>query len=220
MNIKKMIYYALEFMKGILIFILYYFLSALFATLFKNNDLFLFLSNIFLLLILFFIYYKVFIKDFKSFKKEYLDDAFKYWLIGLLIMYASNIILTLIFKDVAPNEALNRESLKNSFIYTALSVTLIGPFIEEIVFRLSFKKAFNNIYIYAIFSALLFSSIHVIPAIIKYNNYLELLYLIPYGSLGYFFAYAYYKTNNIFTPIFMHIIHNTLAVIILVLGAL
>ena len=45
------------------------------------------------------------------------------------------------------------------------------------------------------------------------NNLVELVFLIPYSSLGCVFAYMYYKTNNIFVPMTFHMVHNTIIVI-------
>ena len=98
-----------ELLKGILIFILFYF-SSLFQlipiTLFNikrttsNSIILSTFSNICLLIILIIIYRRELIKEFKLFKKnllENLDTGIKYWLIGLLVMMISNIIITYIF---------------------------------------------------------------------------------------------------------------------------
>jgi len=40
---------------------------------------------------------------------------------------------------------------------------------------------------------------------------MEILFIIPYGSLGFFFAKAYYDTNNIYTSYLAHFFHNLLS---------
>ena len=42
----------------------------------------------------------------------------------------------------------------------------------------------------------------------------DLLYVLPYGSLGCAFAASYYDTDTIFTPIIFHMIHNIVLVIL------
>ena len=41
------------------------------------------------------------------------------------------------------------------------------------------------------------------------SSLIDVLFIIPYSSLGLAFAYTYYKTDNIFSTISMHLIHNT-----------
>ena len=46
------------------------------------------------------------------------------------------------------------------------------------------------------------------------KTFTDLLYIIPYGALGATFAYAYYKTDTVFTTVTFHIIHNTILFLI------
>ena len=61
---------------------------------------------------------------------------------------------------------------------------------------------------------LLFGGMHLLSA----SSLKELLFIIPYGSLGFFFAKAYYETDNIYTSIIMHIFHNSLSIFFILLG--
>ena len=38
------------------------------------------------------------------------------------------------------------------------------------------------------------------------NNIVDILYIVPYGAFGATFAYAYYKTDTIYTSMLFHII--------------
>ena len=62
----------------------------------------------------------------------------------------------------------------------------------------------------AIASGLIFGFLHVMGS----SNPLEYLYIIPYGSLGFFFALTCYETNNIYPSICMHAIHNSALIIL------
>lgn len=216
-----------ELLKGILIFILFCF-SSLFQlipiTLFNikrttsNSIILSTFSNICLLIILIIIYRRELIKEFKLFKKnllENLDTGIKYWLIGLLVMMISNIIITYILGlNQAQNEQAVQKMINKMPIMMLITAGFIAPITEEITFRKTFKNIFLNKYLFIILSGLVFGSMHVITS---YSNPLELLYIIPYGSLGMAFAAMYYKTDTIYTSISMHMLHNTILTLVSIL---
>lgn len=216
-----------ELLKGILIFILFCF-SSLFQlipiTLFNikrttfNSIILSTFSNICLLIILIIIYRRELIKEFKLFKKnllENLDTGIKYWLIGLLVMMISNIIITYILGlNQAQNEQAVQKMINKMPIMMLITAGFIAPITEEITFRKTFKNIFLNKYLFIILSGLVFGSMHVITS---YSNPLELLYIIPYGSLGMSFAAMYYKTDTIYTSISMHMLHNTILTLVSIL---
>ena len=216
-----------ELLKGILIFILFYF-SSLFQlipiTLFNikrttsNSIILSTFSNICLLIIFIIIYRRELIKEFKLFKKNLLenfDTGIKYWLIGLLVMMISNIIITYILGlNQAHNEQAVQKMINKMPIMMLITAGFIAPITEEITFRKTFKNTFLNKYLFIILSGLVFGSMHVITG---YSNPLELLYIIPYGSLGMAFAAMYYKTDTIYTSISMHMLHNTILTLVSIL---
>ena len=153
-------------------------------------------------------------KDFDNNYKKYLKIGFKAWIIGLLFMVISNAIITrLIIGSLANNEQVDRLVLMLYPLYSTISMILIGPFIEEMAFRLNFKQYINNKWFYYLITVLLFAGIHVINGL---TSPIELLYLIPYGSLAFAFAYMLDKTDNIFTSIVIHTIHNLMAILLII----
>lgn len=87
-----------------------------------------------------------------------------------------------------------------------LSVAILGPILEELVFRrvifgTLIKK--YNFWISAIVSGLVFGAIH-----------LEFEHLILYTICGLVFAYLYHKTQSIWTSIIAHVLLNTSVTII------
>ena len=95
---------------------------------------------------------------------------------------------------------------------------IYAPVCEELAFRKSIRDVINNKYLYVLASGLIFGLLHVIGFI---STPLDLLYLIPYSSLGIVFALLYYRTNNIFSSITIHAMHNALSVLVyLLLGGL
>ena len=216
---------VLGVLKGIGTIILYFIVSLFCSYLFRNYilsdnifvaSLFQVLTYVILLLIIGGIYHKRLIHDFKNFKKEYVGIALKNWIIGLGAMFIANIIISSIAGEIASNEEANRTLLGNYPVSSFISMVFLGPLVEEITFRASFKSAFSKWYIFALVTALLFGSAHI-SSFITTKDFLELLYLIPYSTLGFFFAKAFYETDNIYTSYLAHMFHNGMCVILLLI---
>lgn len=186
----------------------------------KTYTLYLTLSELLLMIILFIIYRKTIIEDFKKFKKDIngnLELAFRYWTIGFSIMLISNLFISLILgKTISGNEEIVRNYIDSSPLLMAISTVIFAPINEELTFRKSLRDALKNKWVYALTSGIIFGGLHVISYI---NVPSDLIYLLPYSSLGIAFALLYYKTNNIFSSISMHTMHNLLSIIIYLLGA-
>lgn len=213
-----------EIIKFILIFLLYLLYSDIIIIILTKlgvnikvlpNNLkiaIMFLINLSLMIMLFIFYSKSIkenLKDLKLNFKSYIKDNFKYYVIGLLIMIISNIIISFFIEGNSTNETLIREYINIMPIYMIFSSCIYAPFTEEMVFRKSLRNCFNNKVLYILLSGLIFGSMHLLSA----SNLIELVFLIPYSSLGCVFAYMYYKTNNIFVPMTFHMVHNTIIVI-------
>lgn len=171
------------------------------------------ISNLFIILIIFAIFHKTIIKDFKDFKinwRKYMKITVKYWAIGLGVMMFSNLIINFFIFDgtIAGNEEAVRKMFIASPIIGLISAGLLAPMSEEMTFRLAFRNAFKNKYVFAFLSTFVFAGLHVLT---DFSTPLDLLYFVPYGSLGFAFALAYYKTDNIFSTMTMHMIHNTVS---------
>lgn len=167
-----------------------------------------------------FIYRKDFFKDFKNFfNNKFIDNmkiSLKYWLIGLTIMIISNLIINLISKGgIAGNEESVRELIDKLPIYMLLHLVIYAPITEELIFRRSFKNSFNNKYLYIITTGLIFGGMHIISNI---TSWTQILYIIPYSALGIAFGALYKKTNNIFSTISIHAIHNFLTLILYIIA--
>lgn len=148
------------------------------------------------------------LKDLKKNYKTYFKKYFKYWFLIIGIMMVSNYIILTFFNGTT---ASNQQAINNSFdkapIYTFISAVFFAPILEELVFRLSIRKIFKNKYLFIFISGFVFGGLHVF---ISMTSPLELLYLIPYCTPGFIFAYLLYKTDNIFVPTFIHFFHNGL----------
>lgn len=215
------------FLKGLFFILLYFLLTILiYSTFYKdiyneNNLVLANISTIFADLLILFIFIIIFrkklIPDFHKFKKNYkslINNNFKYWLIGLFLMIFTNLIISIIIGDMPTNEELNRNILLSMPISSIISMVITAPIIEELITRKAFKDAINNQYFYILFSGFIFGSLHLLVA----ENLLEMLYVIPYAVLGCAFAKIYYETDNLWTNIFFHSLHNLIAILIIFTG--
>ena len=183
---------------------------------------YMFLCDLGYMLILFLLYKNKIVNDFKEYFKKFgnnFEKSFKYYFIGVLIMIGSNLVITLFFNNaVAGNEEAVRSLIDTMPLYMIFSVSLYAPFVEEIIFRHSIKDcvmAFGNNKltrsIYIFISGFIFALLHIVG---QANNLVDYLFLIPYMSLGVAFSALYSKTNNIFSTISMHALHNTVTIIL------
>lgn len=230
-NIKKhfkneRIYYVL---KLTVLFILFIIWDSIFLDIFGNTIMklslpyrvfFSFIVNLLFLILIVFVYFKILKKDFKLFFKDFFNNieiSIKYWLIGFTVMIISNLIIVVISNGgIAGNEEQVRELIDISPLYMLFSVSIYAPLTEELLFRKGFRDIIKNKWLYIIVSGCVFGGLHVTGNV---SSPIDLLYLIPYCSLGIAFAYTYYKTNNIFSTICMHSMHNTMAIILYLIGS-
>ena len=148
--------------------------------------------------------------DLKKNHKKYFSKYFKFYLIGLAIMYISNAVLIFGFNSgISGNEESIRSILLVHPIYVYISAVLIAPSVEELVFRGAIKNIIPNNILYILCSGFIFGGMHLVGNI---TSIIDLLYIIPYSSLGIAFAYIYSKTDNIFVTMLLHTMHNGILV--------
>lgn len=218
-------YGGIEILKSVLVFLGFVFVpSLIYLFLEKLNikgDLLLtLLSELIYILFIVYIYKDTLISDFKTFKKKNLKIMAKWWLIGLIIMIASNAFINfVVFKgEIAANEAQNREILTTLPVLGLILAGVLAPILEELTFRRGFRKITKNNYLFVFISAFVFAGLHVLTGLFDENmkiQLLQLLYFIPYGSLGASFAIIYAKTDNIYSSMLTHAFHNTLTLLLI-----
>lgn len=203
--------------KTLLNIIIYLFFPSIFISLFTLNFystegiLLQLISYILLIIFFYFKYKKQLKKDLQNFKKKYLLTIILYWIIGFILMMLSNYIINylLIPNSISNNEASNIELILNYKYIYPISICILIPIIEEIVFRLELKNKYKNKYLFILLSSIIFA----LPHLISNTKLIELIYFIPYFILGITFSTIYYKTDNIYSNIISHILHNTVIVI-------
>ncbi len=165
--------------------------------------------NILILALIVLIFRKSLKKEFHDMKenhKNYYQNYFKYYLIGLVIMMFSNVIISSISKGgIAGNQESIEQLFEISPLYVYFASVIFAPIVEELVFRKAIRNIIPNKILFILVSGFLFGSLHVIGSI---EAWYDLLYIVPYSSLGIVFAYILYKTENIFVSMGLHFMHN------------
>lgn len=191
--------------------------SEIFLGLVKNTQIATLLGNFTFILLLYLMYKKDLDKEFKKFTKGLKNNfkiGFKYYIAGLIAMIVFNLFIAIIIKDVSTNESLVRDMLFKMPVFTMISISIIAPLSEEFTFRKSIDPLIKNKWIYALSCGLIFAVCHLVAGKFKLIN---LLYLLPYGSLGFVFALMDRETKTTFTSVMMHMFHNTMTGVLLLL---
>lgn len=145
----------------------------------------------------------------RDIERSSIKDTIKWAIYGIVLVYLTQIVASMI--DVGllgePSKSENTQDvlgLVRSAPYAVLVVIIVGPILEEIIFRkiifgYFYKK--TNFWIAAIISALLFALLHMDK------------HIIIYGGIGIILAFLYAKTRRIIVPIIGHCSLNTLAIL-------
>ena len=158
------------------------------------------------------------VKDFKNFKKN--PSKMFIVIVGSFgLMYVLNIVINIIYQDIlniqgtSENENLiNDILLSNAAIPMIISVCILAPISEEILFRKMLfgvcEKSFNMPWwLTIVVSTLIFSFIHV-------SDIESLKFIFQYIPLAAVMCICYHYTdNNIWASIILHAINNILGVI-------
>lgn len=152
-------------------------------------------------------------KNFTSKLGKNLDTSLKYYGLGFLGMVVFNVIINYILRlGQAQNEDAVQSLIKQSPYLMIIFAGIFGPIVEELIFRKSLKNVFKNKWVFVLISGILFGYVHIAGYELK--TPLEYLYILPYGSLGAMFAYMDYEIDSTFPSMLMHMIHNTVLVIL------
>lgn len=166
------------------------------------------------------------ISDIKYDFFEFIDKKHKiigFILSGYIYVFLANFlatsfmeIISLItgFENSTPvNQAAIIEMLSSSgLVFTLLSAIIIGPIVEELVFRKAIFGLIKHKYVALVISSFIFGFIHVSS---ESSVLISLYQVIPYVSLGFVFGYLYLKhEKNIMIPIIVHMLSNFISIIL------
>ena len=226
-----------ELLKGILLIIGYMLILPLIIVGILNlfqlkENTFLVVANmcnyILSLIILILIYRKSLNKEWKNFWQNIgknLKIAVFTWLKIICFLLICNTIIMGLLNGIPQNEEINREIISSLPVFSIISMIILGPIIEELLFRKGFHEAFQNKKIFYLVSGIIFGLAHL-TASLNFDSieaFLaclpECLFGISYGGIGYILAKTYDETDNIFVSTTTHMIQNGFSVLMLLIGA-
>jgi uncharacterized protein len=156
--------------------------------------------------------------EFKLIKNEW----FLIIIVGYLTLMLGNVVSIFASEflgnlfGIAPAEAVNQLTIIRSLmgpgaIFMFLSAVIMGPIIEELIYRKAFFGLIKNDKIALVVSSLVFGSIHLIG---ETSILGALVNGISYYVMGFIFGYIYLKNHkNIMAPIAVHILSNLISIL-------
>lgn len=143
-------------------------------------------------------------------------------LIAMLVVavLCANMVLNMIVSLLThTTQSENQESIHMAStlvpLITLFATCIFSPIIEELVFRggaFSYLRSKTNFLTAALFSSVLFGSIHVISSLVA-GNFNDVSYLLVYTGIGMVLAYGHEKSGTLAVPIGIHMVNNILSVI-------
>ncbi|RBW67580.1 CPBP family intramembrane glutamic endopeptidase [Bacillus taeanensis] len=151
---------------------------------------------------------------FKRSEKASPAQAAGWAIFGIFLAYMAQALAVTIEMNVfgiEPGSENTQElmTIAKAFPLFIILTSIIGPILEEIVFR---KVIFGSLYarfnfwISALISSIIFGLVHM-----------ELSHLLIYSAMGFTFAFLYVKTKRILVPMIAHVSMNTLVAIVQIL---
>lgn len=127
----------------------------------------------------------------------------------IIFSLISNFILSFFIVGVPSNQTSVVESFNHSPIYYAIIIVIIGPILEEFVFRYLPYRFIKNKVAYVLISSVIFAGMHVI------HDPKALYYIFVYLPDALYFGYRYYKTKDMFITFSIHSFGNLVAIILI-----
>ncbi len=196
----------ISFFKSIGLLLIVSFIMAVFSILTKNQTVAYFFTYFTSSLIFLFIYKDKLKNDLKNIRNDLNTKNIIIIVLFLVLSFISNIILVNLLKQEASNQEIAVSMLTSFPLLGILAICLFGPFVEEIIYRLPYKKNWLSI----IISTIVFTFAHI-------SNFslIQILFFIPYLFLSISFSFAYFKNENIILSTTTHILNNLLSVVLL-----
>lgn len=198
----------ISFFKSIGLLLIVSFIMAVFSILTKNQVVayfFTYFTSSFLFL---FIYKDKLKNDLKNIRNDLNTKNIIIIVLFLVLSFISNIILVNLLNQEASNQEIAVSMFKSFPLLGIPAICLFAPFVEEIIYRLQYKKNWLSI----IISTIVFTFAHI-------SNFslIQMFFLIPYLFLSISFSFAYFKNENIILSTTTHILNNLISVVLLLI---
>ena len=140
-------------------------------------------------------------------------------LIFVALYFVSGLTSALVTLITGNTESVNQQNVVNAFYHNPLLISftsiIYAPIVEELVFRGAvFRglRSYTNFWTAGLISAFTFGMVHVIDSLFM-GNFIDLWYLLTYGSLGFLFCFAYEKNHSIYGSMVLHFVNNFIGII-------
>jgi uncharacterized protein len=143
-------------------------------------------------------------------------------ILGYVMIIAGNYVSQLLSSffarllDVVPSEAINQTTIINALqsqgvVFMLLSAVILGPIVEELIFRKAIFGLIKSDKIALLVSTLIFGTIHLIN---EASIAEAIINGVSYYMMGFVFGYIYLKNDrNIWIPTIVHIVSNLISVV-------
>jgi len=140
------------------------------------------------------------------------------------LMFFSSYVLSALATMITGNSSSSNQEalitmLSSNRLFILFLTMFFAPIVEEILFRGVLYRCLRrkgNIWFPMIFSSTLFGLLHVIDSLIT-RNYGDLIFLPLYAVMGFFLAYAYEKSGNIYSSMLLHFFNNAVSIFFVLL---
>ena len=156
-------------------------------------------------------------KDKLKTRKGIISDLVKYFIIFMIVKIFSGVVESIISLILGYNltESENQniivEITKEAPILMLIATTILAPIVEEGIFRLSLRKVIKNNYLFILISGSIFGFMHIFPTNLSLS--IALTQSIVYVAMGFYLAYIYVETDNIWINILLHGINNFISML-------
>lgn len=127
-------------------------------------------------------------------------------------IWAITLKISTLYQFKSANQASIEELFKTNTIYYSILFIIIGPIIEEFIFRLLPYRFIKDKTLYIFIPSIIFAGLHVIN--VPNPLYNICLYMI----LPLYYAYRYYLIKDLRVPICLHCFNNLTATLPLILS--
>jgi membrane protease YdiL (CAAX protease family) len=164
-----------------------------------------------LAIIVFILLRKEFVRDFKTFIHNF-GTYHNFVARGFFWIMVLNLGTGLVLNQIVGTTSENQAALATMPLWFMIIFgTLVGPMVEEGIYRGLLGKFIKNKVAFVIVSSLLFAAMHVVSITSLPESPMQYLFLIQYGVMGLVLSLNYARTKNIFSSYMIHMIMNGVA---------
>ena len=128
------------------------------------------------------------------------------------ILLISDCVISFIMVGQPANQTSLDKAFYEAPIFNSILSIIIGPIIEEFIFRFLPYRFIKNKTLYIIVSTVVFAAMHVV------NDPNPFYYIWFYMMRPLYYGYRYHKTKDILVPLSMHSLNNLVATLLFVLS--